>query len=119
MSPELATAVASLVSLAVGWLIRHLTAGPSTPAVPAKPDPKSPAPPDSGSDPLSKLPGLPGHPFLNLIIKVLPRWLGTPVVQDTPSAIDDATHDHAALVALAGAIKADPARLTTMKSLLG
>lgn len=127
MSPETQTTIAAIVSLIVGYVVRYFTGGTSpAPDKPAPTDPTTPTQPDNGSDPFKKLPGLPGHPLMNLIWARLQDWLQgkiktqsfqsfvpLPPVDPTDALIDDAT-----MAVLATALKADPERLAKIKSML-
>lgn len=122
MTPEATSAVLTVAGLIVGWLIRHLAGGSSsTPAkTPTPNSPPAPATPDNSGGLLSNV--LANHPLLSLLLKRLPSWFNAASVTGTSSvqaSADDAVHDHAALTGLAAAIKADPVRLATMKTLLG
>ena len=126
MSPEAQTGIAAIISLIVGYVVRYFMGGSSpAPAKPSTPsDPAAPAVPDS--DPFKKLPGVPGHPLMNLIWARLQDWLQgkikaqsfqsfvpLPPVDPTDALIDDAT-----MAVLATALKADPERLAKIKSML-
>lgn len=120
-----------------GWLVALALAAftlwqrskqPVAPADPTKPDPApSPAPAPvqpTPADPFAPLPGLPGHPLLNLLSGVLLRWLGVGEGPVRPfSAVPDVTPEQSlqedvALVTIAAAVKANPARASQLIALL-
>lgn len=128
MSAELTTAISTVIAFVVGWLVKQFLnkktpdATPSPVPTPSPSPAPSPVPePDDGSDddPFNKLPGLPGHPVMNLIWGLLQRMLDKKKFGDDLDAdpVDDVADD-AAMAALANVLKADPGRLSKMKGLL-
>ena len=120
MSPDVITGITAIVAAVVGYIIRYFLAQNGTTPTPITPSPTpTPSPvPTPSPDPFDKLPGLPGHPLMNLVWSVVSRWLGGGFLSVQDAGPSDPFMDDAALAALASAIKADPDRLTKMKTLL-
>jgi hypothetical protein len=111
----LSTLISAGISL-LSFLIYHNTiAKPATPTPTPIP---APAPAAPSADPFMGLPGLTGHPVLNVILP----WLSTLLANSTaptkvPSAADNA-QNQAAISALANLIQADRGSQQQMQALL-
>lgn len=125
--------VTAILAVLLTWYKMKQPANPTPSPGPlpnSKPDPL-PTPAPNSNDPFGPLPGLPGHPFLNGLVTILP-WLkllltgaaAATVAQGVvkPQAaglIEPLTqHEDSAIQGIASVLKSSPAAVNRMRELL-